>query len=369
MSDDKFTRENISNLAIDIAIRLGVLYIVVYICYLVINPFLTIVIWGAILAVTLYPVQQWMARKLFGGRGGIASTVIVLIGLAVIFGPVGLLSAASIESINELESGLVNGTINVPAPPDWIESLPIIGKKLHDFWALTSSDFGTAMAKFGPQITELANTLLKVATALGFSVLHFSASIIVAGLFFGPGTKLVEMIRAIEERLVTKRSMQFIDLTGTTIQNVARGVMGVALLQAVAAGIGYLAIDYPFGGVLTVVVLILSILNMAPTVIVLASIAYGWTFMDLMPAILFTVYMIPVGLLDNVLRPIIVAKGLPVPIAVMFVGVIGGALAGGLLGLFIGPVVLAVAYQLLTFWLVGKEPAMLGDETDDPAKS
>ena len=108
---------------------------------------------------------------------------------------------------------------------------------------------------------------------------------------------------------------------------------------------------------IAVVVLLLSILNLGPTLPVLLSIIYGWTFMETLPAILFTIYMIPVGLLDNFMRPIIVARGLPVPIAVMFIGVVGGALTGGLLGLFIGPVVLAVGYQLFIAWISGDEVA------------
>lgn len=160
-------------------------------------------------------------------------------------------------------------------------------------------------------------------------------------------------LRAFEARLIAKRGRRLVDLANATVQNVARGVFGVALLQTVLASVGYLAVNYPFGAALTVVVLLLSILNLGPTLPVFLSIAYVWTFLDTVPAILFTVYMIPVGLLDNFLRPIIVARGLPVPMAVMFIGVVGGALTGGLLGLFIGPIVLAVGYQLFGAWIAG----------------
>jgi predicted PurR-regulated permease PerM len=357
MSEKPLNREEISGLTIDIAIRLGLLFIVVFLCYTVISPFLTIVIWGAIMAVTLYPVHQWMAQKLFAGRGGIASTVIVLLGLAIIIGPVSLLGAASVESLSSVEDNLRNGTIKLPPPPESVSQWPFIGNELFAFWTLASSNLSAALSSVEPQVNQLGQAMLKSAMGMSLAVLQFSASIIVAGLFFGPGKRIVDMTRTIETKLVSSRDMQFIDLTGATIQNVARGVMGVALLQALAAGIGYLATDYPFGAVITAVVLILSILNLGPTLPVLLSIGYGWTFLDTLPAILFTVYMLPVGVMDNVLRPMIVAKGLPVPIAVMFVGVIGGALVGGLLGLFIGPVVLAVAYQLLIFWITGNDPS------------
>ena len=355
-TSDRKSRDQITDIAIDVVIRVSLLFLIVYLCVFVIAPFLTILLWGAILAVTLYPVQQWLAAR-FGGRGGLASTLIVLLGLTITLGPTSMLGAASIDSLHALEDGLADGSIAMPPPPESIADWPFIGKELASFWWLAATNLEAALVKVKPQADALGWAVVQSTAGAGLAVLQFALSVIIAGLLFGSGQRLVATLRAFETRIISDRAIRFVDLAYATVQNVARGVIGVALLQAVLASIGYLATDYPFGAVITVVVLLLSILNLGPTLPVLLSIIYGWTFMDTLPAILFTIYMIPVGLLDNFMRPIIVARGLPVPIAVMFIGVVGGALTGGLLGLFIGPVVLAVGYQLFVAWISSEDVA------------
>ncbi len=349
-------RDQIADIAIDVAIRISLLFLIIYLCVVIILPFLSILLWGAILAVTLYPAQQWLAAR-FGGRGGLASTLIVLIGLSISLGPAITLGAASVESLRGIEDGLADGSLVLPPPPEGVADWPIVGKELAAFWGLAATNLKAALVEVKPQADALGKALLQMSAGASLAVLQFAASLIIAGLLFGPGPSLVDGLRTFEARITSAGSSRFVDLTNATVQNVARGVIGVALLQAFLASIGYLATDYPFGAAITIVVLVLSILNLGPTLPVLLSIGYGWTFMDTLPAVIFTIYMLPVGLLDNFLRPIIVARGLPVPIAVMFTGVVGGALAGGLLGLFIGPVILAVGYQLLTAWTADRGTA------------
>ncbi|MDA1100596.1 MAG: AI-2E family transporter [Proteobacteria bacterium] len=343
-------RDKIAGVAIDVVIRIGLLFLVIYFCFFVIAPFLTVIIWGAILAVILYPVQQWLAAR-FGGRGGLASGLIVFLGLAVTLIPSFMLGTATFESLRFLEAGLTDGSIKIPPPPDGIADWPLIGQQLNAFWELASNNLQAALGEVKPQVAAVVKSMLRASAGMGLAILQFAASIIVAGLLFGPGEALVATLRALECRIVGRRNSHFVDLTSVTVQNVAQGVIGVALLQAILASIGYLAVDFPFGAALSALVLLLSILNLGPTLPVFLSIIYGWSIMDTLPAIIFTIYMIPVGLLDNFMRPIIVARGLPVPIAVMFIGVAGGALTGGLLGLFIGPIVLAVGYQLFSAWI------------------
>ncbi len=357
-------RDKVMDITIDVVIRICLLFLVVYLCFFVIRPFLSVIIWGAILAVILYPAQQWLAAR-FGGRGAPASALIVLLGLAVTLVPASMLGAASVENLIRLDEGLAAGTIKLPPPPEGIADWPLIGTELNAFWLLASNNLQAALAEVKPEATALGKSMLSKSAGVSLAILQFAASIVIAGLFFGPAKSLVATLRAIESRIVAKRNIRFVDLTYNTVRNVAGGVIGVAFLQTFLASIGYLAVDYPFGAALSILVLLLSILNLGPTLPVFLSIAYGWSFLDTLPAIIFTIYMIPVGLLDNFMRPIIVARGLPVPIAVMFIGVVGGALAAGLLGLFIGPVVLAVGYQLFSAWISGGKNA---DQPDAPAQ-
>ncbi len=360
-SDDFSSRDRIADITINIAIRLSILFLIIYICFFVLSPFMSILLWAAILATTLYPVYQWLT-KLFGGRGGLASTLIVLVGLAITLGPVSLLAAGTIDGLHVLEASLAEGSIKLPPPPDSVAEWPFIGKQLSSFWWLASTNLQSALVEVKPQAEALGQNLLAATAGTGVAILKFSVSVVIAGVLFGAGNLLGDFLRSLETRILPEHHGQFVTLAHTTVQNVARGVIGVALLQTVLASIGYLATDYPFGLFITILVMVLSLLNLGPTVPVFLSIIYGWSFMDTLPAVLFTIYMIPVGVLDN-FRPIIVARGLPVPISIMFMGVIGGALTGGLLGLFIGPVVLVVGYQLLIAWMAGGDSASV---TADP---
>ncbi len=359
MSDrnDPRSREEIAEIAIDVAIRVGLLALLGFLCIFVVAPFATILLWGIILAVTLYPVQQWLAARL-GGRGGIASTVIVLVGLAIILGPASLLAAKLVDSAQTLRTGLAGGTILIPPPPDSVAAWPIIGEQLSNVWWLATTNLHAALAEVKPQADAVTRGLLKASAGVSLAVLQFAVSLIIAGLLFGPAQSLAATLQALEARILSERGHRIFNLIHATMNNVARGVIGVALLQTTLAGIGYLVSGYPFGAAITLVVLVFSILSLPATLVVLATVIYAWTFMDTLPALIFTIYMVPVGILDNFLRPMIVAHGLPVPIAIMFIGVIGGALTGGLLGLFIGPVVLAIGYQLFSAWISDDDSAL-----------
>jgi predicted PurR-regulated permease PerM len=354
---ERRSRDEIAEIAIDVALRVGLLFLLAFLCIFVIAPFITILLWGIILAVTLYPVQQWLAARL-GGRGGLASTLIVLFGLAIILGPASVLTATLVESVQTLRTGLADGTILIPPPPDSVATWPIIGEELSSIWWLATTNLEAALAQVEPQTEAVTRGLLKASAGVSIAVLQFALSLIIAGLLFGPGQSLAATVQAFTDRILSERGSRIFNLIHATINNVARGVIGVALLQATLAGIGYLVSGYPFGAAITFVVLVLSILSLPATLVVLATVIYAWTFMEVLPALIFSIYMVPVGLLDNFLRPIIVARGLPVPMAVMFAGVIGGALTGGLLGLFVGPVVLAVGYQLFSAWISDEDTAL-----------
>ena len=354
---ERRSRDEIAEIAIDVAIRVGLLSLLTFLCLFVIAPFVPILLWGIILAITLYPVQQWLAARL-GGRGGLASTLIVLVGLVVILGPASVLGATLVDSVQTLKTGLADGSILIPPPPDSVAKWPIIGEELSSVWWLATTNLQAALAQVEPQTEAVTKGLLKASAGASLAVLQFAVSLIIAGLLFGPGQSLAATLQAFSNRVLSERGNRIIYLVNATVNNVARGVIGVALLQATLAGIGALVSGYPFGAAITLLVLVLSILNLGATIPVLLSVIYAWTFMDTLPALIFSIYMIPVGLLDNFLRPIIVAHGLPVPIAVMFIGVIGGALTGGLLGLFIGPVVLAIGYQLFSAWISDEDTAL-----------
>ena len=165
-----------------------------------------------------------------------------------------------------------------------------------------------------------------------------------------PGPSLVQSVKNVLGHVAERRGEEFVDLTGATIRNISRGVIGVAMLQALLAGIGLLFAGVPAAGLFSFLVLVLGIIQIGPSIILIPLIVWSWFTMETTVAVLFTLYMVPVNLLDNVLRPLVMGKGLRTPMPVILIGVIGGTLVHGLIGLFVGPIVLSIAWQLLVVW-------------------
>jgi predicted PurR-regulated permease PerM len=180
-------------------------------------------------------------------------------------------------------------------------------------------------------------------------LLRFITAVVISGFLFIPGPSLIHSIKNVLSRVAAARGVEFVDLAGATIRNVARGIIGIAILQALLVGIGLLFAGVPAAGLFSFLVLVLGIIQVGPSVVLLPLIVWSWFAMDMTAAALFTGYMVPVHLLDNILRPL-VAKGLSTPMPVILIGVLGGTLLHGVIGLFVGPIVLSVAWQLLVAW-------------------
>jgi predicted PurR-regulated permease PerM len=193
--------------------------------------------------------------------------------------------------------------------------------------------------------------LLRMAGSTGVNILKFALAIIISGFLFIPGKSLVLGTKDLLCKVATRRGEEFVDIAGATIRNIARGVIGVAFLQALLSGVGFLVAGFPNAGLLSFLVLLLGIIQIGPTIVIAPAIIWYWLTRDTASAVIFTVYMIPVSLLDNVLRPLVMAHGLNLPMPLIFIGLIGGTIVHGLIGLFIGPVVLAIMWQLLAAWI------------------
>ncbi|HMB77022.1 MAG TPA: AI-2E family transporter [Kiloniellaceae bacterium] len=345
---------DIDSRVIDIAIRLAIVGLLIFWAIKIIGPFVLVVLWGVILAVTLYPVYTWLASKV-GSR--LSAFLLTLIALAVLIGPVGLLVTIFVDDLREIAQKFVNGEIQVPPPSDGIKSWPLVGDDLYDFWSLASSNLEEALSRVQPQIKTLGGTLLSAVAGVGIGLLQFAASIVIAGFLFRPAQSLTGSMKAFASRITPAHGEEFVGLSVAAIRNVARGVIGVSLLQAILSGIGLMVAGIPGAGLIAFAVLLLGILQIAPGLPVLGAVVWAWMNMETGSALIFTLYMVPVSLSDNFLKPIVMAAGLSTPMLVIFIGAIGGTIAHGLIGLFIGPIVLAVAYEVLTAWVRSKNPA------------
>ena len=332
-----------------LAIRLVCLGLIAYWAFILIRPFLTILIWSAIIAVALYPIFEWLSAKFFGHRA-LAATVITLCSLFVMLGPATWLGLSLADSARLLSARLSDGTIAIPAPPETVKTWPVIGNNAYEIWQLASTNLRQVLVRAAPQLKPLGAGVLAAAGSVGINLLKFIVATIISGFLFIPGPRLVHSVKNLFQHLAAKRGEMFVDVTGATIRNISRGVIGIAVVQALLAGVGLIVSGVPAAGLISFAVLLLAIIQIGPAVILIPVIVWSWFAMDTAMAALFSVYMILVGLLDNILRPLVMAKGLGTPMPVILVGVFGGTLAHGMIGLFVGPIVLSIAWQLLALW-------------------
>jgi predicted PurR-regulated permease PerM len=354
--------------SVHLAIRLGLLAGLVYWSYLLVQPFIPILLWGAILTVALYPVHQHLARWL-GGRPILSSIIVTLLSLAVVIGPASWLGFGLVEALRWISEQFGEGRIAVPAPSQSVKSWPLVGEWVFDAWDLASNNLADALKKFAPYAKPWLVWVLGVARSAGGEILKIVAAIILAGFLFIPGPRMVTGVRAFLAHVVPERSEEFVMLAGETIRSVSRGVIGIAMLQSLLAGLGFMIAEVPGAGLLTFIVLLLGIAQVGSAILLIPLIIWFWVTRDVTAATLFTLYIVPVGLLDNILKPIVMGRGSHTPIAVIVIGVIGGTLAHGILGLFIGPVVLAVGWTLLAAWMQEEVGHTQSAEAEEPPLS
>jgi predicted PurR-regulated permease PerM len=334
---------------IQIAIRLGLLAFLIYWSFVLLRPFIPMLVWAVVLAVALYPAFDWLSAHL-GHRPRVAALIMVIVVLAVFLGPATWLGIGMVDGLRNISDQLTSGDISIPSPPDSVRDWPLIGVPLHDVWKKASENLAAAFREVAPHLKPLAGPILAIAGSAGTGTLKFLASVVIAGFLLPPGPRIVASVRTMLTRIVPQRSGDFLALAGATIRTVAQGVIGVSVLQSLLAGIGLKIAGVPHAGVLAFAVLVLGIVQIGSAPILLPVIIWVWTVKDVGSAVLITIYLVLVGLSDNALKPLLMGRGLSTPVLVIFMGVLGGTLAHGIVGLFVGPIILAVAWELLMAW-------------------
>ena len=341
---------------IHIAIRLALLAFLIYWSFLLLSPFIPILVWSVVLAVAFYPAYDWLARHL-GDRRGVAAVIVTLAVLSVFLGPATWLGIGLVEGLRNISDQLTSGDLTIPTPPDSVKDWPVIGATLHEFWQTASVNLEAALRQLAPYLKPLAGPILALAGSAGTGTLKFLASVIISGFLYPYGPKLVAASRRALTRIVPERSDSFLALAGATIRTVLQGVIGVAAIQALLGGVVLKIAGVPNAGVLAFAILVLGIVQIGSLPILLPVAIWVWTVKDVGAAALITVFLALVGISDNALKPLLMGRGLSTPVLVIFIGVLGGTLAHGIVGLFIGPVILAVAWELMTVWIGIDDPA------------
>jgi predicted PurR-regulated permease PerM len=343
----------------DLFIRAGLILALVMLCYQVFAPFLTLMVWALILAVALYPMQQFIANKL-GGKQGLAATILTLLGIALIVVPTAVLMSSLGDSVQQLVVDVQENTLEIPAPPDAVATWPLVGEKLHAFWTAASTDLPALVHSLQPKIGDIAKTALGFVASIGVGLLQFFAAFIIAGIIMAFGKSGASASLAIFQRIGGDAiGADFAKLSTATIRAVAEGVIGVAFIQAILVGICLLVAGVPFAGVFALVTLVLGIAQVPALIVTLPAIGYIWWSGDYGTgmAIVYTILLFVSGMADNVLKPLMLGRGVDAPMPVILLGALGGMAAAGILGMFVGATLLALGYQLFMGWVKVRDAA------------
>jgi len=350
---DQELEQRLASPLLEVLIRAGLLLAMAMLCYQVLSPFLTLMVWALILAVTLYPLHQSLASKI-GGKQGLAATLLVVVGIVLIVAPTAMLLSALGDSVQQLIHDVQNNTLQIPAPRPGVATWPIVGKKLHDVWSKAHADLPALMQSMQPKIGELAKTALGVVASIGGGVLQFLAAFILAGIIMAFGQAGSRSSGAIFERIIGHtRGSALASLSTATIRAVAQGVIGVAFLQAIIVGLALLVAGIPWAGVLAVIVLVLGIAQVPALLVTLPAIVYLWSSgaHGTAAAVAYTVMLVLAGMADNVLKPLMLGRGVEAPMPVILLGALGGMATAGILGMFVGATLLTLGYQIFMGWV------------------
>jgi predicted PurR-regulated permease PerM len=334
----------------EIVTRLVLAFLLVGLCFQVFLPFALPTAWAVIIAVGSYPGYQRI-RSAVGGRDKVAAPLFVVLAFAVILVPSVLLAETLIGSAREIAGQLEGSAIVVPPPPASISGWPIVGQPLFEFWTLASNNLATALKQLGPQLASAAGVLLGAAAEVGLMIIQFIVASLIAGVLLANADACRRSAVAIANRLVGERGREYAELSGATVRNVARGILGVAVIQSLMAGIGFLVIGLPAAGLWALLCLILAIIQLGPGLVVIPAVIYVFSTGETLPAVLFLIWNIVVLVSDNILKPMLMGRGSRVPVVVIFIGALGGFMTMGIIGLFVGSIILSLGYELFRTWL------------------
>lgn len=338
---------------LDVLIRAGLIAVLALLCYIVFAPFLTLMVWAVILAVTIYPLQQSLAGRM-GGKQGLAATIVIVVGSLLIITPTALLMNSFGSSVHDFVYSVQQNTLQVPPPRENVRNWPFVGQKIYAFWSRAHTDLPGLVDSMQPKIGELARKALAIVASIGVGLLQFLASFIIAGILMAYGQAGSRGSRSIFERIVGKEKGEPLRrLSTATIRAVAQGVIGIAFVQAILVGVALLIAGVPWAGVLAVITLVLSVAQIPALIVIVPVIIYIWSSggYGTGAAITYTIILLLSGMADNVLKPLMLGRGVDAPMPVILLGALGGLATQGILGMFEGATLLALGYQIFMGWV------------------
>ena len=336
---------------IEAAIRLGLLFLLASWCLKIVYPFIVPTMWGVIIAVAVYPLFRRL-EALLGGHTKLAAVVYTLIALAILVTPTVMVSGSLIETAQVLTEKFEQGQLKLPPPNEQIKNWPLIGDDIHSFWAQASANLEATLNRYQEQVKQVGEFVISAAAGAGGGILQFVLSIIISGFLVAHAEGAYQACIKFFARVINpEKGVAFTNLTRDTIRSVAQGVLGVAIIQAILSAIGMMLMDVPGWGLWTLLILVLAVAQLPPILVLGFVIAYVFSTAATTPAVIFTIYSLIVSASDGFLKPLLLGRGMETPTLIILIGAIGGMIASGIIGLFVGAIVLALGYELFMAWL------------------
>ena len=343
-------------LSLHVGLHLALVVLLVAWCFVIMRPFLIILLWAIILAVACSGMFEKMVGMV-GGKRGWAGTIFAIVGLALLLVPSGVIGESLLASLRSLRAAMEAGTLQAPPPPENIQNLPIVGQRVYDAWLLASDDMQRAMTQFEPQLRAFGRWALGFLAGIGGAVLRTAVALIIAGALLTYASPAVRMLRAMGSRIEGNVDEDFVSMAGATISSVAKGVLGIAVIQAGLCALGLFIAGVPAAGLFTIAVLVVATIQVPAILVMILPIIWAFSNLGILWAVVFTVYEVAACMSDMPLKPMLLGRGVSVPSGVILIGAIGGMMSMGLLGLFVGAIVLGIGYKLFQYWLAGGEVA------------
>ena len=335
---------------VDLALRLVALALLLVFCYNVLSPFVDPVVWAAILAVALNPIYQ-RVKVAFKGKGTLAAVLLTFVMLSLLVLPAAWLTVTTAEEIKDVATAYKAGQITIPPPPEKVNSWPLVGHKAYSLWTKASADLESLIQEYPDHARSIAAKGVALLASTGKAILFVTLAIIISGVFLAYSTQSADFARRFFQRLIPSKNFDAPALAASTIRNVVKGILGVALIQSTLALAGLLVAGIPYAGIWFFLCVVLAIIQIGILPVSVGVILFIWSHGSGLTATLLTIWMFAVGLLDNVLKPILMGKGASVPMLVIFLGALGGFMYSGIVGLFTGAIVLSLGYRLFDVWL------------------
>ncbi len=339
-----------SQLPIDVFLRILLLSLLIAWCFLLARPFLVIIVWAVIISVALYPIHNRLV-KLFKGKRGLAISVFLLFVLALFTIPSIRIAKALVQHSDEIATFINDPQSDIPPPNESVKEWPVIGEELYGYWTEANNGIDDFIKNHSDKLSDIMGWLLKGIGGVLTDVFISLVSLFIAAFFLYQSENMYHGVLRFTHRLMGDSGKEYVHTARDTIKSVVQGILLIALIQAILASVGFAMMGIPIAALLAVIILILAVIQLPVILVTLPAAIYVFSIADTTPAIIFAVYMIIIGLIDNALKPIFLGRGLAVPMIVILVGALGGLVLHGILGLFVGAVVLSIGYQTYNLWL------------------